>query len=441
VNSPLTHSYDYLRSIIRPKSFITIFRNRMLEQTSFPWFRLITYIGVGAGYIFAIFTSRHLTFVGMTLLTVITLSWLGLFQFLFKEHLMSRLLVAGALAICACLSLLAAILAMGCDWLLLVVTAGVIMISSPLFFSFILSFVLWLDSALMVFVVNGHLDAAQFDLFAAFLFVLILAFTLRHLLQARTRTHRLIVTLARSKAELEAAHLQLQEYATQVEELSVTRERNRIAREIHDTLGHYLTQLAMQLEAATRMEELGDPGLSHELLEARRVAKECLTEVRRSVSTLRPEEITRGTFDAALRRLVSEYAQVHTDMQVSLDLEEATHQLNPLLCATLYRCAQEALTNIHKHAHATKVLLRLRTEEQQVELTVLDNGQGRISQADHPTGFGLLGMRERVELLGGRMQAAPEPGRGWRVVVTLPRRDEGEQVATRVALLTPLRES
>lgn len=426
--------WNSLRYIAGAEQCASPLREGAQEQTLFPWFQPTIYAGVGGGYISAILTARHLTLAGMILLTATTLAWLFLSHFLFKKPRAPRLLMASALAICACLSLPAAFLAMGCDWPLLVVTACVIVLSSPLFFSLLVSLVLWLVSALMAFVTSSQLNATQFNLLAAFLFVLLFAFTLRRLLLTRARTQCLVVTLARSKAELEAAHLHLQEYAAQVEELSVTRERNRIAREIHDTLGHALTLLSMQLETAARMEERGDPSLSQELREARHVAKECLTEVRRSVSTLRPEEITRGTFDIALRRLVSAYAQVRTDLTVSLDLEEATHRLNPLLCATLYRCAQEALTNIQKHAHATKVLLRLRTEARQVELTVLDNGQGRASGADSPsTGFGLLGMRERVELLGGRMRASAEPEQGWRVEVILPLRNEGALASERVA--------
>jgi len=100
------------------------------------------------------------------------------------------------------------------------------------------------------------------------------------------------------------------------------------------------------------------------------------------------------------------------------------------------------LTNIRKHAHASKVLLRLRTEEQQVELMVLDNGQGGASQTEaSPPGFGLLGMRERVELLGGRMQAGSEPGRGWRVEVVLPRgKQEAQGTSTSAHLITPWEE-
>src|SRR5581483_5191239 len=93
-------------------------------------------------------------------------------------------------------------------------------------------------------------------------------------------------------------------------------------------------------------------------------------------------------------------------------------------CLALYRCAQEALTNIRKHAHATKVLLRLSTSDEpegQVELTVLDNGQGSTPLHEQKaSGFGLLGMRERVALLGGTLRAGPESGHGWRIEVMLP---------------------
>jgi len=100
------------------------------------------------------------------------------------------------------------------------------------------------------------------------------------------------------------------------------------------------------------------------------------------------------------------------------------------LSQTLYRCAQEALTNIRKHAHATKVLLRLSTSDEQggqVELTVLDNGQGcEPSHEQRASGFGLRGMRERVALLDGTLRAGPEPGHGWPVDVVLPLKIGGQ---------------
>jgi signal transduction histidine kinase len=230
-----------------------------------------------------------------------------------------------------------------------------------------------------------------------------------------------------SNAKLAAAHARLQEYSTQVEELSAIRERNRIAREIHDTLGHALTLLSVQLETATQLEARGDPRLHEELLEARQVAKACLTEVRHSVEALRPDEVSGDSLQEQLRKLVAVFETTCRETRITLDLEEATHPLHPEVYLTLYRCAQEALTNIGKHAHATKVLLRLSTSDEQVELTVLDNGQGcEPIHEQSASGFGLRGMRERVVLLDGRLSAGPEPGHGWRVEVVLPLKMRGQ---------------
>jgi protein-histidine pros-kinase len=138
-----------------------------------------------------------------------------------------------------------------------------------------------------------------------------------------------------------------------------------------------------------------------------------------------------------LRRLAAEVAATSRETAITLDLDEATHPLSSDLSMTLYRCAQEALTNIRKHARATKALLYLSTSDEpegQVELTVLDNGKGATSTAEddeRARGFGLRGMRERVELLGGTVRAGPEPGRGWRVAVLIPlnQRERAQVVA------------
>jgi signal transduction histidine kinase len=233
-----------------------------------------------------------------------------------------------------------------------------------------------------------------------------------------------------SNARLAAANSRLQEYSAQVEELSVMSERNRIAREIHDTLGHALTLLAVQLETAAQLEARGDPRLHEELLQARQVTKACLTEVRHSVEALRPDEASTSSLEEQLCKLVADFETTCPETRITLDMEEATYSLNPELNLALYRCAQEALTNIRKHAHATKVLLRLSTsdgQEEQVELTVLDNGQGSTPEHEYQaSGFGLLGMRERVALLDGRLSAGPEPRGGWRVEVVLPLKNSGQ---------------
>jgi signal transduction histidine kinase len=150
------------------------------------------------------------------------------------------------------------------------------------------------------------------------------------------------------------------------------------------------------------------------------VAKACLTEVRHSVEALRPDEASADSLQEQLRKLVREFETACHQTRITLDLEEAMHPLSPEQHLTLYRCAQEALTNIGKHAHATKVLLRLSTSDEQVELTVLDNGVGgELPHERQASGFGLLGMHERVALLSGRLWAGPEPRAGWRVVLPI----------------------
>jgi signal transduction histidine kinase len=246
--------------------------------------------------------------------------------------------------------------------------------------------------------------------------------------------------LADSNAELATAHARLQDFSAQVEEMAAIRERNRIAREIHDTLGHSLTLLSVQLEAAMQFEARGDPNLHEELLEARRVAKACLADVRHSVEALRPDDAAVGSLAERLRSLVAEFAATCRETTITLDLDEVTHPLNQDLSLALYRCTQEALTNIRKHARATKALLYLSTSdgpEPQVELTVLDNGQGATSEnAERAPGFGLRGMRERVALLDGTVRAGPEPGHGWRVEVVIPLKSREQATVAAAASLT-----
>jgi len=223
-----------------------------------------------------------------------------------------------------------------------------------------------------------------------------------------------------------------------------------MAREIHDTLGHYLTILAVQLETALKLEEHHDPRLHEELVEARRAAAECLAEVRQSVIALRPTDLARLTLTEALARLVREFESVLPETEIILDEEGEIDRLAPELRVTLYRCVQEALTNIRKHAQATKVLVRLRVDGEvdsngdgtpdsgQVELTVLDNGPHPADGAkETPSGFGLQGIRERIALVGGSVMAGPEPGAGWRVEVRLPTAPFATPSDTTPSAMTP----
>jgi signal transduction histidine kinase len=370
----------------------------------FGWFQhLAAYCVAGVGYLFGLFLVQR-TLVSFLLLTGIYGAWLLLY------HTGRRRSHPGwglALFCLACASLFIPLPSTNLYWLPILPTmTACLMTTKPRFFGLLAAGLLWLSTSLAL-----SLLTRQWDIGSQV--ILLISFS---------STCGCTATIS----ALTVAHTQLQEYSAQVEELSAIRERNRIAREIHDTLGHALTLLAVQLETATQLEARGDPRLHEELREARQVAKACLTEVRHSVEALRPDEASAGSLQERLQKLVAEFATTCRETRITLDLEEATHPLYPELCLALYRCAQEALTNIRKHARATKVLLRLSTsggQEEQVELTVLDNGQGSTQEHEHrASGFGLLGMRERVALLDGTLRAGPEPGHGWRVEVVLPRK-------------------
>ncbi|HEX6482985.1 MAG TPA: sensor histidine kinase [Ktedonobacteraceae bacterium] len=410
-------------------------QGQIIQTQSMPlpgWYlRWVPWVVSGfacVSYLSGILTTQHLTLVSLLLLTGTYGAWLviyhlGVQRFNVRSHPGFLL----ALFCLACASQFIPLPGTNYDWLLLlpIITTGLMAAIKPRYIGLLAAGALCLSSylALRRIIPDWNDVSGQVTLPLSFLSTYGYVTIIRELAVARA-------TMEGTNARLAAAHTRLQEYSAQVEELSTVRERNRIAREIHDTLGHALTLLSVQLETATQLEARSDPRLHEELREARQVAKACLTDVRHSVEALRPDEASAGTLQEQLRKLVAEFETTCRETRITLDLEEATHPLNPDLCLTLYRCAQEALTNIRKHAHATKVLLRLSTacgEAGRVELTVLDNGQGcEPSHEQQASGFGLRGMGERVALLDGTLRAGPQPGHGWRVEVVLPLTPRGQ---------------
>jgi signal transduction histidine kinase len=410
-------------------------QGQIIQTPSMPfagWYlRWIPWVISGfvcVGYLSGVLTTQPLTLLSLLLLTGTYGAWLVIYHIgIRRPKVRAHPWWLLALFCLACASQFIPLPGTNYYWLLLlpVITTGLMTAIKPRYIGLLAAGALCLSSYLALRRIIGNWDdvTGQLSLPISFLSTYGYVAIIRELAVARA-------ALEGTNAKLAAAHTRLQESSAQVEELSIMRERNRIAREIHDTLGHALTLLSVQLETATQLEARGDPRLHEELREARQVAKACLTEVRHSVEALRPDDASAGTLQEQLRKLVAEFETTCPETRITLDLEEATHPLNPEVCQTLYRCAQEALTNIRKHAHATKVLLRLSTsdgEVRQVELTVLDNGQGCPPEHEQSaSGFGLLGMRERVALLDGTLQAGPQPGHGWRVELVLPLKIRGQ---------------
>lgn len=217
-------------------------------------------------------------------------------------------------------------------------------------------------------------------------------------------------------AELETAHAELKRYAEQDRELAISEERNRMAREIHDSVGHHLTVVNVQLEAAGKLLSR-DPGRAAEALaRAKDAASEALSEARRAVRSLKPLAMERRVGLRALDDLVRKFRD--SGVAVSFEVAGEKRPLAPETELILYRALQEGLTNAFRHADADRVDVRLDLCGESVRLSVKDDGRGAGGQPGG--GFGLRGLRERVEGAGGVMKAAGEPGGGFRLEVELP---------------------
>jgi signal transduction histidine kinase len=221
----------------------------------------------------------------------------------------------------------------------------------------------------------------------------------------------------RMTAELADANRRLGEYAIQAEELATTQERNRLAREIHDNLGHYLTVINVQIKAAQAL-LAKDPAQANAALDkAGRLAQEGLAAVRHSVSTLRESPFGQRTLPEAVAALAAETQAA--GVVAELRVQGQPRPLDPRAELTLYRAAQEGLTNVRKHARASRVDLLLDYgDPSAVSLLISDNGLGATH--DGPTGFGLLGLQERARLLGGRFSAGSAADGGYRLWIALP---------------------
>ncbi|MDK2982243.1 MAG: hypothetical protein PWQ55_2590 [Chloroflexota bacterium] len=220
--------------------------------------------------------------------------------------------------------------------------------------------------------------------------------------------------------DLEDAHRQLRDYAARIENLAVAEERNRIARDIHDSLGHYLTAMTMQLQAAGQMVRSEPVQAAESIQKVEDMARESLAELRRAVAALRESPLDTLSLPDALAELVSDFK--NSGIMAELRVTGEVRLLPSQLKTVLYRAAQEGLTNVHKHAHASSVTLDLCYAEQVVTLEVLDNGVGM--GAGQPGGYGLVGLRERVQLAGGRLEAGSQAQGGFRLAIEVPYSDE-----------------
>src|SRR5262245_21562398 len=222
-------------------------------------------------------------------------------------------------------------------------------------------------------------------------------------------------------AEERAARVELQREAEA--RAAVAEERARIARELHDVVGHSVSVMTVQASGVRRLLRPDQEREREALLVVEQAGREALAEMRRLVGVLRrPEEAPALAPQPSLQhleRLVEQAREAGLPVEVQVD-GDAT-ELPAGVDLTAYRLVQEALTNTMKHANATRAEVVVRYRDDAVELQVTDNGDGSSDGTAESGGHGLVGMRERVTVYGGELEAGPVPEGGYRLRATLPK--------------------
>jgi len=210
----------------------------------------------------------------------------------------------------------------------------------------------------------------------------------------------------------------------QLQNMAVNEERTRMAREMHDSLGHRLTVSIVQLEGAQRLIPTDAERAARMIATMRDEMKEALTELRRTVSALRAPIVDDLPLDIALSTLSQSFQQ-NTGIPTHFSVSPAFPGLPETHRLALYRAAQEALTNIQRHAMPRNAWMQLSADDQRITLVMEDDGKGIAEHGENRTGSGLLGLSERAAQLGGEIQLAERPGGGVQLIFTVPMPNQG----------------
>ncbi|RAP78482.1 sensor histidine kinase [Paenibacillus montanisoli] len=250
----------------------------------------------------------------------------------------------------------------------------------------------------------GYFTTGSFIVFAGIVSVLIQVQR-----NARDNTLKLF-------GELAQAHAQLQAYALQTEEWGAAKERIRIAREIHDTVGHKLTALLVQMQAARKLSQVDPQRSEQTYAECENLIRASLQEIRLSVRAIREEPVRSTSLKEHLEQLAQEFTK-WAEVKTTLHVEGQPVELPGKLQLTAYRIVQESLTNAQKHGHARKAEIVLAYAESGFSLRIRNDGE---TPGELNPGFGLINMQERVQEWNGEVHVGTEPGTGFAVDVRFP---------------------
>lgn len=226
-----------------------------------------------------------------------------------------------------------------------------------------------------------------------------------------------IISERKSREKLAIANQKLRDYALRIEDQATLEERNRIAREIHDSLGHSLTALNLQLETALKLWASNPTKAYNFLTKAKELGSMALQDVRQSVSTMRSHPLQNQSIESAINQLAENIQRsLGTLPKSQINI---AHPIPTEIGTTVYRVIQESLTNISKYARATEVKLYIDSTSTGLNLLVEDNGIG-FDLSQNTTGFGLQSMRDRILAFGGEFSIETTPGNGCKIKAYIP---------------------
>ena len=220
--------------------------------------------------------------------------------------------------------------------------------------------------------------------------------------------------IASLNKQLEEANVRLRAYALEAERTAETRERNRLAREIHDTLGHTLTGIAAGLDACIVLVDAAPAVVKKQLEKIRETARHGIVDVRRSVKKLRPDDLEKLPLQQAIKKVIAEFS-ASSGVEIQLVELGWPEKLREDEEEVIYRIVQEGITNARRHGKATKVTVTCGLEPGRFYIIIADNGEGC---AETKQGFGLRHMEERLELLHGRLRYWSD--KGFTLEATIP---------------------
>ena len=230
---------------------------------------------------------------------------------------------------------------------------------------------------------------------------------------------RLIREQRRQRSSLREANQQLAQYAVTLEQLAVSRERNRMARDLHDTLAHTLSAVAIQLEAVTTVWETSPDDARLRIEKVQSITRDGLGETRRALQALRSSPLDDLGLIMAIK-VMGAKASERAGFRFHFHAPDTMPDLSTEMELNLYRIVEEVFNNAVQHAQATDLWVRLDTNKKIINLQIRDNGVGFDSDAKPPEGhFGLVGIRERAEICGGTVKIESEPGVGTKINLDL----------------------